>query len=125
MPVRSLNTSVLRWPDQTEVKRAIRLWTAAEMERRTDIVRLGYFGSYARGDWRVGSDIDLIAVVDETSLPFEKRAVDWCLENLPVPSEILVYSADEWRCLLSEDSRFSRMIKTEVVWIYERTQNSS
>ena len=125
MPVRSLNTSVLKWPDQTEADRAVRLWAAAEMGRRTDIVRLGYFGSYARGNWGVGSDIDLIAVVDETSLPFERRAVDWRLENLPIPSEILIYTIDEWQCLLSKDSRFARMLKSEVVWIYDRTKDPS
>jgi len=123
MPVRSLNTPVLKWPDQTEVDRAVRLWAAAETKRRTDIVRLGFFGSYARGDWGVGSDLDLIAVVDETRLPFEKRAVDWHLEHLPIPSEILIYTVVEWHRLLSKNSRFARMLKSEVVWIYDRTKN--
>ena len=123
MPVRSLNSSVLKWPDQTEADRAVRLWAAAETKQKTDIVRLGYFGSYARGDWGVGSDLDLIAVVDETNLPFERRAVDWHLEHLPIPSEILIYTVDEWQHLLSKGSRFARMLKSEVVWIYERTKS--
>ena len=125
MPVRSLNSSVLKWPDQSEVNRAVRLWAAEETKRRTNVVRLGYFGSYARGDWGVGSDLDLIAVVDETSLPFERRSVDWHLESLPITSEILIYTIDEWDHLLSEDSRFTRMLKNEVVWIYDRMKTLS
>jgi len=107
------------------VDRAVRLWAAAETKRRTDIVRLGYFGSYARGDWGMGSDLDVIAVVDETHLPFEKRPVNYRLEHLPVASEILVYTVDEWDALLTRDSRFSRMLKSEVVWIYDRTKTPS
>jgi len=125
MPVRSLNSSVLKWPDQSEVHRAVRSWAAAETKRRTDIARLGYFGSYARGDWGVGSDLDLIALVDETSLPFERRAVDWRLECLPIPCEILIYTHDEWHRLSNQNTRFARMLKSEVIWIYDRTKPPS
>jgi len=125
MPVRLLNSSVLKWPDQSEVHRAVRLWAAAETKRRTDIVRLGYFGSYARGDWGVGSDLDLIAVVDENRLPFERRAVDWHLDCLPISSEILIYTHDEWHRLSNQNTRFARMLKSEVIWIYDRTKPPS
>ncbi len=60
MPVRSLNSSVLKWPSRKTVDRAVRSWTAEQVQQRPEIVRLGYFGSYARGDWGVGSDLDLI-----------------------------------------------------------------
>jgi predicted nucleotidyltransferase len=120
MPVRSLNSSVLKWPDKAEVDRAVRLWSAEQKKRRFDIVRLGYFGSYARGDWGVGSDLDLIAVVEKTNIPFERRSVNWRLESLPVASEIITYTIDEWDHLQNEDSRFVRMLNTEVVWIFER-----
>jgi predicted nucleotidyltransferase len=39
------------------------------------IVAVGIFGSYARGDWGVGSDLDLVVVVEDSSEPFERRAV--------------------------------------------------
>ena len=125
MPVRSLNSSVLKWPDRSEVDRAVRSWAAVQVEERTDIVRLGYFGSCAQDDWGVGSDIDLIAVVDATNLPFERRAVDWRLEHLPVPSDILIYTVDEWDHLLGRDSRFARMLISEVFWIYDRAKHPS
>lgn len=92
MPVRSWNSSVLKWPSAEEVDRAVRSWTAAQVEQRTDIVALGYFGSYARGDWGVGSDLDVIAVLKKADQPFERRSAGWDLNSLPVPAEILVYS---------------------------------
>lgn len=34
---------------------------------------------YARGDWGVGSDVDLVAVVAAAESPFEHRALEWDL----------------------------------------------
>lgn len=85
MPVRSLTTSVLRWPDRRAVERGAVEWAAREAPRHPGLLRLGYFGSYARGDAGVGSDLDLVAVVESSPEPFERRALDWDLSSLPIP----------------------------------------
>jgi predicted nucleotidyltransferase len=118
MPVRSLNSSILKWPDKKNVDRAVRSWSSNEARQRPDLLRIGYFGSYARGDWGVGSDLDLIAVVTDISIPFEERFVEWDLSDLPVPAEILVYSSTEWKALQKGTDKFSRMLRHEVVWTY-------
>jgi predicted nucleotidyltransferase len=104
------------------VDRAVRSWTAAQVEQRTDIVALGYFGSYARGDWGVGSDLDIIAVLKKADQPFERRSAGWDLNSLPVPAEILVYSCSEWEKQALRETRFARMLKEEVVWTYRTSQ---
>ena len=118
MPVRSLNSCVLRWPDRNEVDRAMRLWTAEQVRLRTDIVRLGYFGSYARGDWGVGSDLDIIAIVRKAAEPFERRSLEWDLTTLLVPADIIVYSLAEWEKLEQSHTRFFRMLGRDVVWTF-------
>ncbi len=85
MPVRSLNSSVLKWPDARTVDSAVRCWTDKVLQERQDILAIGYFGSYARGDWGVGSDLDLIIILKNSDKPFEKRSLDWNTEKLPVP----------------------------------------
>ena len=65
---------------------------AAEANRRPELQALGYFGSYARGDEGFGSDLDLVAVVGQSPLPFMERARDWKTETLPVPADLLVYN---------------------------------
>jgi len=117
MPVRSLRSSVLKWPDREEVDRAVRRW--ARSVARPGVVRIGYFGSYARGDWGVGSDLDLIVVVAQSDLPFHRRAGVWDLTDLPVPAEVLVYTEEEWASL-PERGRFGRHLREEAVWVYER-----
>ncbi|OGI48407.1 MAG: hypothetical protein A3B81_02630 [Candidatus Muproteobacteria bacterium RIFCSPHIGHO2_02_FULL_65_16] len=118
MPTRSLNSSVLVWPDRNSVVRAVREWASQEAVKHSGLRRLGYFGSYARGDWGVGSDIDLIAVVADSNEPFERRPLAWDLTTLPVPAEVLVYTEQEWRQLEKQDSRFARTLRNETVWVY-------
>ena len=98
----------------------MRSWTAAQVQKRPEIVRLGYFGSYARGDWGVGSDLDLIAVVNETSESFERRSVNWDLNGLPVSAEIIVYSLPEWEALAKKNTKFAQMLKSEAVWTFSK-----
>ena len=117
MPVRSLRSSVLVWPNQTRVDDAVRRWAADVARRRPELRRLGYFGSYARGDWGVGSDLDLIAIVADCADPFEQRAMAWDLSPLPVPAEILVYTQGEWDDRQNEGGRFARTLARETVWV--------
>lgn len=47
-------------------------------------IAIGYFGSYARGDWGFGSDVDLLVIVEEDPTPFIERAVRHEALSLPV-----------------------------------------
>ena len=118
MPVRFLTSSVLKWPDRERVEQAVRRWAATEVKRHPALLQLGYFGSYARGNWGVGSDLDLIAIVKESSEPFDRRSLRWNLKPLPVPSEVLIYTENEWNRLKQEGGRFARTLQQEAVWIY-------
>lgn len=117
MPVRSLRSSVLKWPDRRAVEQALAAWAAREQLRHPGLVRLGWFGSYARGDDGVGSDLDLVAVVESSDEPFERRALAWDLSQLPVPAEILVYTRDEWQRLEREGGRFARALRSDARWL--------
>ena len=120
MPVRSLSSSVIKWPDLKAVKEAIDLWAKEEIPKHPQVLRLGYFGSYARGDWGVGSDLDLIAIVAESSEAFERRNLSWSLTSLPVPSDLLVYTLTEWEALEKGGGRFARTLSRETVWTYTK-----
>lgn len=117
MPLRSLHSSVLKWPDRRTVEQALAAWAAREQPRHPGLVRLGWFGSYARGDAGVGSDLDLVAVVESSAEPFERRALAWDLGHLPVPAEILVYTRDEWQRLDREGGRFARTLRRDARWL--------
>ena len=97
MPVRSLGSSVFKWPDAQTVERALRRWAQEAAATKAGVRRIGYFGSYARGDWGFGSDLDVIVVVATSDKAFERRASDWDLTELPVPADVLIYTEDDIR----------------------------
>jgi predicted nucleotidyltransferase len=118
MPVRSLRSSLLRWPTVGEVDRAARAWAEQLAEEDPAVLAAGYFGSYARGDWGVGSDLDLIVIVERHGHDYGPiRALDWRLDSLPVPAELLSYSLDDWQRLMGSDRRFARTLRDETVWL--------
>lgn len=116
MPVRSLNSSVLKWPDAKEVDAAARQWAEEAVKSKQNVLAICYFGSYARGDWGVGSDLDLIVIVESSSQPFIRRSVEWNATELPVPADVMVYTKEEWQSI--SEKRFYKVVMREAVWIY-------
>lgn len=124
MPVRSLNSSVLKWPNRQTIDQSVQQWVSTLVSDHSDILRVGYFGSYARNDWGVGSDLDIIVIMKRSMKPFWQRSLEFDLTNLPIPSDILVYTRDEWEEMKKEGRRFCRMVEQEAVWIYEDESGS-
>ena len=116
MPTRSLNTFVLKWPEYETVINALKMWASNTIEKQADVIRIGYFGSYARGDWGVGSDLDLVIIISHSDEPFEKRAAKWEVTNLPVPADLLIYTEAEWNSL-NQQSKFTQMLLAETIWL--------
>jgi len=109
---------VLKWPDRAQVDRAVRRWIRTESARHAELCRFAYYGSYARGNWGVGSDLDLLAIVRDSKEPFLRRSLAWDLGGLPVPAELLVYTAAEWDKLMRSGSRLARTLAREAIWIF-------
>ncbi len=113
MPVRSLRSSVLVWPDARRVRAALDEWAGQLRTRHPEVVAVGCFGSYVRGDWGVGSDLDVVLVVAHSDQPRVRRAAHFDAGQLPVPVDLLVYTAAEWRELVAQSDRLTR----EVEWV--------
>jgi hypothetical protein len=116
---------VLVWPDRDSGDAAARAWAVDVAGKHPELLRLAYF-TYARGDWGVGSDLDLVDIVDAArdpliaEQPFARRAVRYDLSALPVPAELLVYTRTEWAQLQAQGRRFARTLAQEAIWIYQR-----
>ena len=120
MPVRSLNSVVLKWPRATEVIAAFTRWAQALAKHHPTVQMVGYMGSYARGNWGVGSDLDAVVVIDHPKIRssngpslgvqiqrFDRKAI-------PVPVDLQIFDEDDWRRLLQSDTRFARTLKKRV-----------
>ncbi|NJL47059.1 MAG: nucleotidyltransferase domain-containing protein [Leptolyngbyaceae cyanobacterium SM2_5_2] len=106
-----------RWPNRAEVDSALRQWVADFAPELVTVLALGYFGSYARDEAGLGSDLDVVMIVTESDLPFHQRSGSWNFLAIPVPVEALVYTWVEWQQLASRQPRFYQTLLRETVWI--------
>ena len=74
-------------------------WAKAQQHQNPDLLAVGMFGSYGRGDAGVGSDLDLVLILEACELPIWERLRRWDTGSLPLACDLLVYSREEWRSL--------------------------
>lgn len=117
MPVRSSSSSVHTWPDREAVHEAVARWAEGLAARRDDVVGVAYLGSYARGDWGPGSDVDLVVVLEEVAEPFWSRGRRFDVTGLPVPADLMVFGREEWTDRLAREDRFAATARREAVWV--------
>ena len=80
---------------EREVAHAVRRWVDRLEGARPDVLRVGYFGSCARGDWGPGDDLDILIIVQASDERFDRRAAGLDATELPVPADVLVHTKDE------------------------------
>ena len=99
MPVRSLSSVVFKWPARDAVLAAAREW-ASRLRRDDPLVEfVGCIGSCARGDWGVGSDLDIVVIIRESNLSLLERHLRYEPQGLPVPTDLWVHTRAEWEAL--------------------------
>lgn len=113
----------MKWPDDQAIHRALDDWLKDALAAHPETLQIGYFGSYARGDWGVGSDLDVVAIVSHSNKSFIKRLPEWDTTTLPVPTDILVYTEEEWERLPQTNTKFFATLTQEAVWIFDQRQN--
>lgn len=113
MPVRSLNSSVLRWPSAEEVLRAARAWAAELRRARPEITAIFCTGSLTRADYGVGSDADIVVIAAHApDCPVERRRL-YEPAHLPVPADLWVYTTREWDALAAHSPRLRAKLDCE------------
>jgi len=117
MPVRSLSSAILRWPDRKRVIASARKWARKVRKKHPEILRIGIVGSCARGDWGVGSDLDIVIEVSESNEPFGHRLLNLDTSEIPVPTGVLVYTKGEMEKMRGEGHRFVLEAERNGIWI--------
>lgn len=113
MPVRSLSSAVFKWPDREQVLSAAGRWASSVRERDPAVESILCVGSYARNDWGVGSDVDIIVVIRDTILSPLQRRERYDPQGLPVPADLWVYTCSEWEALALRAPQLWRRLQGE------------
>jgi predicted nucleotidyltransferase len=115
MPVRSLNSAVFKWPDRETVLAAARTWAAALRQRDPTVAQIVCIGSYARADWGVGSDLDVIVFLTQSDLSALERSRRYHPDEVPVPADLWVYTRAEWEKPASDSPRVAERLQREML----------
>lgn len=83
-------------------------------------VAIYFFGSYVYGTPKSGSDLDLVVVLDSSSLhPYERDAsASRALGDLPVPVDVQVYTHQEFEQRAKLPNSFERTVKSKGRLVY-------
>ncbi len=117
MPQRSSSGSVLRWPSSESVLEAAGRWAERQAAAQPELEAVGVFGSYGRGDAGVGSDLDLLLVLRQCELPIWERLRPWDTADLPLATDLLVYSRREWESLPQWNPKLAATLERDLRWL--------
>ena len=81
------------------------------------------FGSRAKGNEREQSDIDICIVAETTSKRRFAATISAEIEN-ELPVDILVYTPQEWRMCIADETSFAYKISKEGTVLYGQPQIS-
>ena len=112
MPVRLLNSAVLKWPDRQKVINEARKWARMVGGNNKNIQQILCFGSICTGFWGVGSDLDVLIILNESDFPYSYRSSIYSeyLSIISIPVDILVYTTEEMDEMSKKRPRFLREI---------------
>lgn len=115
MPVRSLSSAVFKWPDREQVLSAARRWALRLCRDDPAVESVFCVGSYARNDWGVGSDLDVIVLIGDVDLSPIQRRTRYEPQGLPVPADVWIYTRTEWGALWSQAPHLWKRLQQEML----------
>jgi hypothetical protein len=92
-------------------------WAALQRSGHPDLVAVGVFGSYGRGTAGVGSDLDLLLILQRCDAPIWERLRRWDTRSLPLACDLLVYGLEEWRSLPRWNPRLAEALLNDTRWL--------
>lgn len=94
---RSYGSVTVYWVDEEALWEAVHRLVES-YRQRPEVEAVILFGSLARGEFGVGSDVDLLLVLRESSLPFPDRIAAYLPEgSVPVDVDVFPYTVEEVR----------------------------
>ena len=82
------------------------------------------FGSYAYGQPKAGSDLDILVIVSESTEPAHRRAQKAyrCVGSIGIPKDLLVLTREEYEKQMRIVTSLARHVKEKGRVLYERRE---
>jgi len=96
---------------------------AQRLIKTYDPLEIYLFGSYAWGQPTQESDVDWLVIVEDSDLKKYKRSREGygAMVGLKTPTDIIVYTKEEFQCRVNDVTTLCYKIKKEVKRWYEKS----
>ncbi len=120
--VRQSSTSVkIFYFPKKAVWSALRTLSADMAGEFSEIERIVVFGSLARDEAVPGSDVDLLIILKESSIPILERIPRYAPNHFPVGVDVFPYTEDELEIKLKDGDFFVKRALKEGIELFRRT----
>jgi predicted nucleotidyltransferase len=94
-----LSSVVVKSVDEARVRRAVDEYAQRLLSTRDDVEEIVVFGSFERGNYAPGSDVDLFIVLSRALQPVRERIPDLLPASFPVGIDLFPYTRKEMAAL--------------------------
>ena len=120
MQTRSSNSVKIRFLDKPGIMKAVERLVAELAQKYPEIEEISLFGSFARDEAVPGSDVDILIMLMDTSLPFRDRIRKYMPSSFPVGIDIFPYTRSEIEEMLNEGNYFLKSAIQDSILLFVR-----
>ena len=121
-PTESFDSVRVFWLNRQAILEQLQESIQALTDQHPEIERVVLFGSLARGDAVPGSDVDLLLIVRESTLPFLERSVQYQLPHVGVGVDFFVYTQAEFKNMLEAGNTFIAQALREGIALFNNRE---
>lgn len=90
-----MSSVVIKSVDSAAVRRRAEAWAADLLADHSEVEEVVVFGSFPKGTWAPGSDLDVLLVLTSSPKPFRDRIPDYLPGAFPVGVDVFPYTSAE------------------------------
>ena len=124
MPRKSSLSVKITYFDKQAVEKALRKYLSELDQKYPEIEKVILFGSFLQERSVPGSDLDLLLVLRESSLPFLERIPHYMPSSFPVGVDVFPYTQEEITRMTKEGNQFLKQALEKGKLLFSRSQHS-
>jgi predicted nucleotidyltransferase len=117
MPKKSSSFVKVFFADKDKVLCQLKEYVRRLKSQRSEVEKVGLFGSYATDSYGPASDADLFIVLSHSDKRFVDRIPEFVPDNLTIGCDVFPYTEEEITKMKDDGNHWIRHVLKEVVWL--------
>ncbi len=117
MPNKSSGSVKVFFADKDKVLCRLKEYVRRLKAQRSDVEKVGLFGSYATDRYGPASDVDLLILLSHSDKRFVDRIPEFMPDDLRIDCDVFPYTEDEMAKMKDDGNLWIRHVLKEVVWL--------